>query len=333
MKASNMLLPMEILAYRYALLFVARLPTRVAYGLGRVGGTLQYQVESSKRRMVLGCFELAFGDRLTPEERIRLAHEHFRVWACKDLDRMRLAGNGQGFAKLVEVRGLEHVENALAQGKGAVIGSAHFGSWEAEVGLLGILGFPVRLIADRKRGRELSLREMLVRPKGLPLKLLDDTLRRHLRPAIIVDKGSRHMVADEAARVLAQNELVFVMMDVVTSPARHPGSVPMPFLNGLAHLPTGAIRIAKSTGAPLLFCLIHRSRDWRHQTMTISAPIPTEGDTYEINRRCTRLIENTIRREPAQWRFWTYELLASIGLIPMKELKRRVGTEGRIIWY
>jgi hypothetical protein len=124
------------------------------------------------------------------------------------------------------------------------------------------------------------------------------------------------MLAVEAARVLEQNELIFTMMDVVDSPSLHPSAVPVPFLSGLTYLPAGAVTIAKSTGASLLICLIHRSPDWRHQVIEISAPIPTEGDTNEINRSCVRFIEDAIRSEPAHWRYWFYSTMASIGLLP-----------------
>jgi KDO2-lipid IV(A) lauroyltransferase len=329
MRASRLLLTMEVSAYRYALFLVARLPSRVAYGLGRMAGDLQYQVESSGRKMTLECLELALGEQFSPEGRIRVVHDCFRLRACIDLDRLRLAGNGQGFAKLVKIRGLEHIEHALAQGKGAVIGSAHFGSWEGAVGLLGVLGFPVRVIAYRGRRRRLSLGQMLVRPDGLTRTLLGNILKHHLRqPYIFVDRDSRSMVVVEAARLLEQNELIFTMMDVAESPSRHPNAVPIPFLNGLAHVPTGAVRIAKSTGAPFLICLIHRSRDWRHQVLEISAPIPTEGDTDEINRRCVRLIEDAIRSEPAHWRSWSYWTMAEIGLLSEEEMKRLVKVGG-----
>jgi KDO2-lipid IV(A) lauroyltransferase len=322
---------MEVGAYRYMLFLVARLPSRVAYGLGRMAGDMQYQVESSRRKMTLKCLELAFGEQFSPKGRIHVVHDYFRLGACKDLDRLRLAGNGQGLAKLVKIRGLEHVENALAQGKGAVIGSAHFGSWEAAAGLFGVLGFPVTMVAYRGRHRRLSLGQRLVRPRELTRTLLNDVLKHHLQqtqPYIFVNEGTRSMVAVDAARVLEQNGLIFIAMDAVDSPSRHPNAVPIPFLNGLAFVPTGAIRIAKSSGAPLFICLIHRSRDWQHQVMEISAPIPTEGDTDEINRYCVKLIEDAVRSEPAHWRSWFYWTMASLGLLPEEEMKRLVKLGG-----
>jgi KDO2-lipid IV(A) lauroyltransferase len=332
MRASRLLLTIEVTAYRYALFLVAHLPSSVAYGLCRMAGDLQYEVESSKREMTLECLELALGEQFSPDGRIRVVHDCFRIGACREIDRLRLAGNGQGLAKLVKIRGLEHVEHALAEGKGAVIGSSHFGSWEGEVGLLGALGFPVTMIAYRWPHQRLPHRKPLLRPNRLIGHLLGNILKHHLRPSILVDEGRRSMVAAEAARVIGRNELVFIMMDVVGAPSRHPNAVPMPFLNGLAYVPTGAVRIAKSTGAPLLICLIHRSRDWQHQVMEISAPIPTEGDIDEINRRCMQLIEDAIRSEPANWRSWDYKTMAKIGLLPEEEMKRLVRAGGSPSW-
>jgi KDO2-lipid IV(A) lauroyltransferase len=283
--------------------------------------------------MTLKCIEIALGAQFSPEDRIRLVHDHFRHWACSEMDVVRLAGNGQRLVKLVEIRGLEHIEQALAEGKGGVIGSAHFGSWEAGIGVLGALGFPVRVIAYQWPEKQLPRGQKLVRPNRLIGTLFDHILDRHLRPTILFDEGSRSAVASGAGRALERNELVFVMMDVVGAPSRHPNAVPVPFLGGLAYLPTGAIRIAKSAGAPLLVSLIHRSRDWRHQVVEISAPIPTGGDTSEINRRCAKLIEDAIYDEPASWGGWDYKNMAKIGLISEEELRRLVTAGGSPLWY
>ena len=307
MRAPALLLRMEIGAYRYAVMpLVARLPSRAAYRLGRMAGDLQYQVESSKREMHLACIELALRGQLTPEDRIRVVRDVFRLRACEQIDGNRLAGNGQLLVELVKIRGLEHVENALAKGKGAIIGSAHFGSWEAAVGLLGTLGFPVTLVTRRSF---VQGSQMPKRPGAFFRAIRGNALRRHLLgPNIVVTKGRRNTVVPEAAKALERNTLVFTMLDVVDTPSLHPNVAPVPFLNGLAFVPNGAYRIAKTTGAPLLICLMHRSRDWRHQVMEISAPIPMDRDTDEINRSCVGLIEEAIRKEPAHWQNWS-ELL------------------------
>lgn len=55
---------------------------------------------------------------------------------CNIVDVMRLAWEGQALARLVEIRGREHLEMALAQGKGAIMCTAHFGSFLAIPSLL-----------------------------------------------------------------------------------------------------------------------------------------------------------------------------------------------------
>ena len=285
--------------------------------------------------MTLECLQLALGKELGPEGVVGVAHNVFRQGACVDVDRVRLAGNGKGLAKLVKIEGLEHVEQALAKGKGAILGSAHFGSWEGEAGLLGARGFPVTLIAYRTKEnaqRPLSLREMLLRPDMFARTLFGNIVKQHLRPYIFVDERRRLKVAVEAARVLRRNELIFTMMDVVDFPSRHQSAAPVPFLRGMAYVPPGAVTIAKSTGAPLLICLIHRSSDWRHQVVEISAPIETEGDTDEVNRRCTEFFEEAIRREPAHWRLWYYSTVAKIALLSEEETKRRERLGGPLLY-
>ena len=319
MVVARRLRKVEVAVYRYLLVLVALLPSRLAYGVACIAGELQYLVESPEREMTLKCLELALGRQLTPEGRARVVRDHFRMGACRELDRLRLAGNGQGLVRLVEVRGLERVEQALSRGKGAVIGSAHFGSYEAAIGCLGIVGYPVRLIAFPSRHRHLSLGQMLASGRGTRL-LMDRVIEpRVQRPSIYVEAGKRDAVVAEASKALQRNELILTMLDLVEAPSRHPNSPPIPFLGGLVYLPTGVVRIAKSTGAPLLFLLIHRSQDWRHQVMEISAPIPTEGEVNEVNERCAHLVEAAIRREPAHWRSWSYRTMASIGLLQKRE--------------
>jgi len=319
---TNRFLAVELGASHHALFLVAHFPARIAYGLAPIFGELQYQLEPARRKMILDCLELALGERLTPKGRIRAAHDLFRLEACKDADLVRLAGDGRALVKLVNIRGLEHLQHSLALGKGAVVGSAHFGSWESELGLLGALGFPVTPVLYFWPGRQVSVAQMLVKPGKLNRIILRKILHHHVRPSIDFDESSRSDVAPQAARVLAQNEIVFIMMDVVGFPSRHPHTVPFPFLNGLARMPTGAVRIAKSSGASLLMCFTHRAPDWRHQVIEISAPIPTEGDTDEINRHCVRMIENAIRREPDHWEQWDYKTMLKLGLISEEELQQ-----------
>ena len=86
------------------------------------------------------------GDELSPEEAERVARDIFRIRTCEVIDLMRLRGRARSLGKLVEIRGREHLDAALAGGKGAILCSAHFGSYLCAFSLLHASGFPVTSI-------------------------------------------------------------------------------------------------------------------------------------------------------------------------------------------
>src|SRR5260370_20810983 len=59
---------------------------------------------------------------------------------------MRLRRKGRRLRRLVEIRGREHLEAALTAGKGALLCSAHFGSFDSGFSMLGASGFKVTTI-------------------------------------------------------------------------------------------------------------------------------------------------------------------------------------------
>ena len=91
------------------------------------------------------CAEL-LGDELSPDAAQRLTRQWFRFASCKAIDVMRLRYRARPLRRLVEIRGREHLEAALAGGKGAILCSAHFGSFDCAFSLLGASGFPVTTI-------------------------------------------------------------------------------------------------------------------------------------------------------------------------------------------
>ena len=86
------------------------------------------------------------GDELSPDEAERLARDLFRFRSCDVIDVMRLRGRARSLGKLVEIRGREHLDAALAEGKGAILCSAHFGSYDSAFSLLHASGFPLTTI-------------------------------------------------------------------------------------------------------------------------------------------------------------------------------------------
>ena len=113
---------------------------------------LWYRLDRRHRRITLANLEFAYGETLSPAARERLARRvfcHFvRLgWEICELLLAPLAV----IRRKVIILGEEHMEAALAQGRGAVAIAAHAGNWEYTVMGYGLLCRPGVVV-----GRELD---------------------------------------------------------------------------------------------------------------------------------------------------------------------------------
>ena len=99
---------------------VAFLPARLAYGLACLHGDWRYRHDTLMRERIMHNLEGVLGDQLSHAERARVTRDFFCRRSCEAMDVMCLTGRGRALARLIEIRGLEHIESALAAGKGAI---------------------------------------------------------------------------------------------------------------------------------------------------------------------------------------------------------------------
>ncbi len=253
-------------------------------------------MNEKQRREIASYVKIFLGDGVSLSNVNFITRTRFRIKSCNLVDSMRLIGSGRALTKLISVKGLDHIEEALAGGKGAILCSSHFGSFSSSFSVLGALGFPVTLIArfsssdDHRRPMLLRLFHRLLR--GRPVKY-------HFSRPVIENRPETLGVAVKAATALRQNELVGILLD---SPAKS-GDLSRPiavsYLNRKFLMTPGAVKMAQLTGAPLMMMLMYREPDFRHQVIEISPPVSTTGDTMEIFIHCLRYLEARIRTYPA----------------------------------
>ena len=307
---------------------VAFLPAPLAYGIACLRGGWRYRWDRRSREEVIRCLEVVLGDQLSPRERARVARDSFRIRSCQPVDVMRLIGKGRLLAKLVEIRGLEHIEAALAAGKGAIIASAHFGSSASPAfSLLGAYGFPITVIGRRPSQFAFLLKRSAME-RFFYRQLIEKPVVRHLHRPTIEPRVGRLDMAVRAASILRKNELIAICLDPANARVEDRArAVQVNFLNGKALLLPGAITIAQLTGAPVLMSFMRRSPDWRHQVLEISPPMPLDGDTVTAFERCLAEVEAAIRQNPAHWHGWNYFDLFWLGLLPEEATNILSGSE------
>ena len=292
----------------------ALMPASLAYRIAcwRADWTFRYRAD--KRANTVCNLRQVLGDEIGPQEAERLSREFFRMQSCEVIDVMRLRGRARSLGKLVEIRGREHLDAALAGGKGAILCSAHFGSCSSAFSLLHASGFPVTAIGRREWNQRSCMSSAERRFWGL---VAARRLLRHRQRPNIEPLPGRVQVAAQAAAALRANEVVAILSDAAPLAADQARTVEVPFLGRQARLLPGVMTLARLTGAPVLMFFMYRMADYRHQVLEISPPVPAQGEMATAFGHCVTAMDAAIRANPAHWVYWAdTEDLASFGLLP-----------------
>jgi lauroyl/myristoyl acyltransferase len=313
-RAGKLLRNVEGVAYwAVAAPVLGRLPATLGYRIACWHGDLLFWCQAGKRTKLARNLRLVLGNDLSPAAARRVARDWFRFASCKPVDVQQLRRGARPLRRLVEIRGREHLEAALAAGKGAILCSPHFGSYDSGFSVLHASGIPITTVGRRTHvyAAGLSPAErrfwewVYVRP----------VQRYRQRPNIEPWPGRPH-VAALAATVLRANEVVTISIDAPPVDNDRARAVEVPFLGRRARLLPGVITVAQLTGAPVLVAFLYRQADYRHQVWEISAPVPLEGETATAFGRCAAEMSAAIRRSPAHWDFWdSTSSLVDLGLI------------------
>ena len=316
--ARKLLRKVESVAYWTAAAPVlARLPAALGYRIACWRGDLRFRCQAEKRAELERNLRLVLGNELGAAAVQQVARDWFRFAACEPVDVKRLRRKARPLRRLVEIHGREHLEAALAAGKGAILCTAHFGSYSSGFSVLHTSGFPVTTIGRRAHmyevGRSSVERWFYERVNTRPI------WRNRQRPNIEPWPG-RPQVAAVAAAALRANEVVTISIDAPPEDSDRARAIEVPFLGRRVRLLPGAVVLAQVTGAPLLMGFLYRSADYRHQVWEISAPVPVDRETATALGHCTAEVSAAIRRNPAHWDFWYNTVaLANLGLIPPQQ--------------
>jgi lauroyl/myristoyl acyltransferase len=295
---------------------LARLPAPVGYRLACWRGDWLFRRRVDRRNKLTRNLQLVLGNEISPAAAQQVAREWFRLTSCEVVDLKRLRHGARPLRRLVEIHGREHLEAALAAGKGAILCTGHFGSFLAGFSVLHASGFPVTTIGRWHYKYTIGLspaeRWFWDRFHARPV-------RRHQQRPNIEPWPGRLEVAALAAAALRANEVVTISIDATPIGSDRARTVEVPFLGRRAGLLPGAVALAQVTGAPVLMGFFYRAADYRHQVWEISAPVPVDGDTATALERCAAELSAAIRRSPAHWGSWySTGSLADLGLIRLQ---------------
>ena len=267
----------------------AHLPRRLLAVVGGLIGVGCFVVARDARGAVLRNLAVV-APGVSAHERRRLAARVFvhGVWSYLELLALSQKSNGRLLAD-VRVDGWEHLEAAVARGKGVIMVTGHLGTPSTAGQLLASRGYPTTVVVEPLHPPRLfrlmvSLREQT----GL-----------HLIPV-----GPRAL--RDILGALRRNEIVGIFSDRDVA-----GSGQMlPFFGRETRMSTAAAALALRTGAVIVPCVAYRTRPFRAVAEIGPAiELALTGDAIVDTRQGALLVikrlEEYICRRPEQWVVFT----------------------------
>ncbi|MCM8795006.1 MAG: mitochondrial fission ELM1 family protein [Candidatus Omnitrophica bacterium] len=264
-----------------------RLPAGWNTSFGAGVGTLLYHLFARRRSVGLANLRAAFGNRYAPAEYQSILKGMFRNLGMQFMEMAAIPAIDKNYVDrwiAVAPGSRERLEKALAEGKGVIFLTGHFGNWEL-ISITGALhGFPTMVLAREQGWPKLN-------------RLL--TRYRESKGCKVITKG---FPIREMIRGLEEGKIVGILAD--QDGGRN--GILVSFFGRLASTAPGAIALSINTGAPVLPVFMVRDRGPAH-TLAVGEPleIPAEGSLEERIQRgiaaYLQVLERQIRAHPSQW--------------------------------
>jgi len=262
-----------------------KLPASLCYLLANIAGDALYLVWARGRRNIKENVACVLGSQATPNMVTRVVRQSMRNFCKYVVDFLRFScWQPQIEEDKVSLYGLENLNTALEEGKGAILVSLHLGNWDLGVRLINKSGYPVSAIVET-----------------LKIGQLDKFVRKYranLGMRLIATKeGVAKMV-----EVLRKNELLALLIDC----PKYEKGIEVKFGNKLATLPAGAATLALRTGAKIIPCgLVRLPNNTFIGFISEHVHFQPSGDltqdVKELTQRVAQALEGMVRQFTDQW--------------------------------
>lgn len=281
--------PLSVLAIgllRATIWLIRLLPHGAAYKLGQAMGLLYFAFARNHRRLALANLGIAYGDEKSLAEKKRIVLGSFMNMGLNMMDFCRIPSLfRKGFPNSIKVEGIDSIERALSEGRGAILLTGHVGSWELMAAAAAYLGVPLAAIVA-------STRDPLI-----------DRFMKDLRESYGYETLMKRKEGSDVMSRLRRNVAVGILAD--ESP-RSDG-VLIEFFGQDAGATRGPAVFALRSGAPVIPAFIIRVAKPAGHRLIIERPLELirTGDTRTDVVRNTELfqgvIERYVREYPEQW--------------------------------
>lgn len=283
------------------------LPPAVRYPLAALTGRCVFFVMPRRRRIAFENFAQVLGLPPDDPQVKRTARHAFGNYFKMFADFMLMDTlKPEEIRRMVRPEGREQLDRALAEGKGAIVVTAHVSNWDILAAASAVYGYSISAVTNELPSDGLN-------------ELVISSRERIGMKMIRLGPGSPRQIM----KALAKNELVALASDLYSGDR----GVRVPFFNRPALFPSGPAAIALKTGAPIIPVWIRRQPNNLYiaeieNPIEVSLTGDTRRDIQITTERIVQFFERIIRREPDQWLVflpvWRHENAAQSPGPPMK---------------
>jgi KDO2-lipid IV(A) lauroyltransferase len=274
---------------------------RCCHMVSRPLGAIWHWFDRPSAVLVRRNMEAILGPELSAGEVNALAREHFQNVALGFLVNDILPSvKLNEYRQFLQIEGVEHLNKALARGRGVILLGAHFGlHFYPPLAMLGLMGYPITAISKE----EVRLSDSWVYHKFLfPFRR-----RSHAHMDLIHLTG---LAQRQLADALKKNRVVLIMGDFLEKQMlemSEPQVTQAPLLGHSLLLKTGTFRLARWLGSEVItLFVVPRGRG---HTMVIGPPLElsrsnTAGGLKADLAAFSARFESYLSRYPALWGNW-----------------------------
>ena len=265
---------------------VCLLPYKIINYIGDIiGGLTWYLVPKKRKQMAKQNIMLALDKNEVTAEII--AKKSWTRFGAMIMEVLYFPKIKQDINKYVEIQGREHLDEALKQGKGIVLATAHSSNWELLGGGLALNGYQIVGVAQKQTNGSM------------------DKFINEYRRVIGMDIAYKNSVRD-MVRFLGEKKIVGLLMDQDADK----NGVIVNFFGRKASTPQGPAVLARMSGSPIVPMFITKRSDGLykiiiHKHIDAQNTADKKNDILNDITNLTKIIENHIRIYPKEW-FWLH---------------------------
>lgn len=286
----------QVWGFRLTTLLVSLMSLRTSMRFGEVVGILMYNLLPARRKIAIenisNCIDHMKsqpewgGGAITAPDLTRAVFLNLGRSLVETA--LLYRGSGAKIIDAIELRGVDHYKQAVAQGRGMILLTGHCGNWE-----LMALGFgqrfknPISVLARRQDNPFLN-------------RMVED-MRSHYNNKVIYKSGALKGIISAVRR----SETIGILVDQSVMPKE--GCL-INFMGRKAWASKLPVILAQKTGVPVVPVFIYREND--HHVMQFYPEVNFEGDKSDAGvirdvQTYTSILERFVVEHPDNW-YWIH---------------------------